>query len=175
LDGKLPGYLERKPTPASPEERIELAELCTLKHLYGAAARFYDEAFAAAPKLADNLGVTHRYNAACAAALAGYGQGKDADKLDATERARLRRQALGWLRADLAAWAKELAKNTPEARAAVREMMQHWQTDADLAGVRGPEALAKLPEVERRDWQKLWSDVADLLKRAQEKPAPDKK
>jgi hypothetical protein len=32
------------------------------------------------------------------------GQGEDADQLDANARARLRQQALDWLRADLAAW-----------------------------------------------------------------------
>jgi hypothetical protein len=32
--------------------------------------------------------------------------------------------------------------------------------------------LAKLPEDERDTWQKLWADVADLLKRTEEpKPA----
>jgi hypothetical protein len=41
----------------------------------------------------------YRYNAACCAALAAGGQGKDADKLDDKERARLREQACDWLRA----------------------------------------------------------------------------
>jgi hypothetical protein len=80
-----------------------------------------------------------RYDAACAAALAGCGNGKDTAKLSGDERAAFRKQALDWLRADL---------------------------------VRGPEALAKLPEAERQSWQKLWSDVADLLKQAEGKPAP---
>jgi hypothetical protein len=31
--------------------------------------------------------------------------------------------------------------------------------------VRQPEALAKLPEAERHQWQKLWQDVADTLAR----------
>jgi hypothetical protein len=35
-----------------------------------------------------------------------------------------------------------------------------------LAGVRGPEALARLPEAERPEWQKLWEEVAALQKRA---------
>jgi hypothetical protein len=68
-----------------------------------------------------------------------------------------------------------MAKNTPEAHTAVRDKMRHWQADLDLAGVRGPEALAKLPEAERQEWQKLWDDVADVLKRAQGKAAPEKK
>src|SRR5262249_30096661 len=101
LDGQLPGVLAGKTTPASPGERIELAGLCSLKRLHRAAARFYEGAFAADPQPLDDLGAAHRYNAACAAALAGCGQGKDADKFDGKERARLRRQALDWLRAAL--------------------------------------------------------------------------
>jgi tetratricopeptide (TPR) repeat protein len=45
LDERLPAFLSGKTQPASPEERIELAEICARKHLNRAAARFYDEAF----------------------------------------------------------------------------------------------------------------------------------
>src|SRR5262249_8970507 len=54
LDEQLPGFLEGKSQPARPAERIELAELCSLKRLHRAAARFYEEAFAAQPSLADD-------------------------------------------------------------------------------------------------------------------------
>src|SRR5262249_46738850 len=94
LDEQLPGFLEGKTQPASPAERVELAGLCSLKRLHRAAARFYEEAFAAQPSLADDPGTGHRYDAACAAALAGCGQGRDAVPLDKGQRARLRRQAL---------------------------------------------------------------------------------
>ena len=117
---------------------------------YAAAARFYREAFAEEPKLADDLNAQHRYNAACAAALAGCGQGVDADKLDAKERARLRQQALDWLRADLKAYQQVLEKSAGKAGPAIAQRMQHWLKDDDFAGVRGEEALAKLPESERR-------------------------
>src|SRR5262249_48397493 len=140
-----------------------------------AAARFYEHAFAGDPTLADNPQAPHRYNAACAAALAGCGQGKDADKLNAKERARLRRQALDWLRADLDAKRLLLDKNVNTAGTALLEQMRFWLADPDLAGVRGPEALGKLPEAERPAWQKVWKDVADLAKRAQGKTASDKK
>jgi len=40
--------------------------------------------------------------------------------------------------------------------------------DRDFAGVRGDEALAKLPEAERHEWRKLWQDVAELERRATE-------
>src|SRR5207244_7349531 len=121
----------------------------------------YKAAFANTPKLADDLHFQHRYNAACAAALAGCGQGKDADQSDARERARLRRQALDWLRADLTAYRRLLDKEPDKARTAVRERMQYWLQDKDFAGVRGSAALAKLPKEECQGWQKLWADVAD--------------
>jgi hypothetical protein len=63
----------------------------------------------------------------------------------------------------------------PADRADVQAKLQHWQSDDAFAGVRGPEALAKLTEAERQAWQKLWKDVADMLKRAQEEAAPEKK
>jgi hypothetical protein len=47
--------------------------------------------------------------------------------------------------------------------------------DSDFASVRGPEALGKLPEAERREWQELWSGVADTLARVQTRTTPEKK
>ena len=40
----------------------------------------------------------------------------------------------------------------------MQQRLREWQQDADFAGVRG-EALAKLPEAERKAWQQLWADV----------------
>src|SRR5262249_20128879 len=97
------------------------------------------------PKLADDLRSGDRYDAACAAALAGCGQGKDADQTDEKERPRLREQALTWLRADLAAWAALLKNNPEKAAAGVRDRRQHWQQDADWAGVRDAEASPSCP------------------------------
>jgi tetratricopeptide (TPR) repeat protein len=175
LDGQLPGMLAGKSTPASPGERIELARLCSLKRLHRAAACFYKEAFDAEPKLANDVGgahsstaTCHRYNAACAAALAGCGQGKDAVDLDDAERARWRRQALGWLRLDLAWWDKALEGGKARSRAPVRSEMQHWRNDIDFAGVRGNDALARLPAEERKEWERFWAEVDALLRRASE-------
>src|SRR5262249_5562398 len=92
-----------------------------------------------------NLAVAHRYNAACAAALAGCGQGKDATTLNATGRLRWRRQALTWLRAELAARARQLRSGSPEQSAQARQALEHWRRDPDLGGVRDSQALAKLP------------------------------
>jgi hypothetical protein len=112
----------------------------------------------------------YRHDAACAAAQAGCGQGKDADTLDEKERTRLRQQAVAWLRADLAYWSKQVQGGKASDRAMVRKTLLHWQQDSNLAGVRDPEALKKLPAEEREACAKLWADVANLLKQLQEQP-----
>jgi tetratricopeptide (TPR) repeat protein len=177
LDPRLPKILKGKEQPADAEERIRLASLCQLpcKQLNAAAVRFYVEAFAAERKLAEDLGTQHRYDAACAAALAGCGRGKDASDLPDKVRWGLRRRALTWLRADLAAYRRLLETDTGKFGPMVRERVQHWQQDSDFAGVRDPQALAKLPDAEQQDWQKLWADVKELLTRAEGKsPGPEK-
>jgi len=46
--------------------------------------------------------------------------------------------------------------------------MRHCQTDGDLAGVHARDALARLPDEECIQWERLWSDVDSLLRRAGE-------
>jgi tetratricopeptide (TPR) repeat protein len=177
LDCKLPAILSGREQPADAAERIGLAELCQLpcKKRYATAARFYGEAFAAEPERAGDQPSQGRYNGACAAALAGCGQGEDAGTLDTTARAGLRQQALDWLRAELAAWHKLLKEDRSKAAPAVGKQMQHWLRDADFAGVRRPQALAELPEAERSAWEKLWAEVEQLLAQAEGKgPGPEK-
>jgi tetratricopeptide (TPR) repeat protein/tRNA A-37 threonylcarbamoyl transferase component Bud32 len=170
LDARLSAFLKGDAQPADAGEQIALAELCQrIKKRYAAAARLYTGAFAADTKLAGDLQRQHRYNAACVAALAAAGKGEDAAKLEAKERARLRRQALAWLQADLAAWAQVAAKTSAQDKPQVRRTLEHWQRDSDLAGVRDKAALAKLPKEEQQAWHKLWADVEAVRKRAQAK------
>jgi serine/threonine-protein kinase len=170
LEEKLPDLLAGKQKPVDHAECLALAAFCAgPKRLTVAAVRFYEAAFAAEATLADNPENGHRYSAACAAALAGCGRGKDADTLDAKEQARLRRQAVAWLRADLAFWTKQTEGDDAKARTVVHQKMKHWQTDADLAGLRDQEDLPKLPEAERDECRQLWDDVAALLKKVETK------
>jgi tetratricopeptide (TPR) repeat protein len=172
LESKLPKILSGEAQPADTAEQMVLAQLCQEhKKLYAAATRFYAEAFAAQPKLAEDLNAGNRYNAACAAALAGCGEGEDAGKLDEKERTRLRRQAQAWLRADLAQYAHIVEKGPTPGRAIVEQRLQHWQQDSDFVGVRG-DALARLPEAERQEWHKLWAEVEALRQGAAKPPAP---
>jgi serine/threonine protein kinase/Flp pilus assembly protein TadD len=168
IETKLPKILRRELQPTDVGECLALAQMCQeYKGLYLSAFRFYRDAFAEQPQLADDLQQQHRYNAARAAARAGWGQSDDAEKIDDKECARLRQQALNWLEADLAAYRQALDKEPDKARPAVMQRMQHWQEDKDFAGVRG-DALSKLPEAERRHWQQMWNAVGALLKSTSE-------
>jgi hypothetical protein len=133
---------------------------------YATAARWYDAAFTAYPQLLSDPPPGHRYYAACAAALAGCGQGRDAADLDEKSRVGFHRQARVWLRADLEARRQLLEKEPAKALTVARDM-RYWLRDSSLSRVREPEALARLPEAERQAWQKLWADVADTRARAE--------
>lgn len=169
LDKRMPALLEGKDRFTDNKGRLEVADLCRRQGRFAAAVRFSTEAFAAEPKLADNLKARHRYNAACSAALAAAAKGPNSGKLDDKQRARLRKQALDWLEADLAGWTKLLDSGPPQARPFIVQALTHWQKDADLAGIRDKAALAKLPAQEQKAFTQLWADVAALLKKAQEK------
>jgi eukaryotic-like serine/threonine-protein kinase len=163
LDNKLPAILKGETKPVDAAERLDLATVCQRKGLHAASARFADEAFAEKPALASNPQTSSRYNAACSASLAGSGQGKDDPMPDEAARAKLREQSLGWLRADLAIWAKILdGGNEPARKQAVLQTLAHWKEDADLAGIRDEAGLAKLPEAEREAFHSLWTDVEAL-------------
>src|SRR5262249_5820860 len=107
------------------------------------------------------------FSAACWAALAAAGKGEDAAKLDDKERARLRKQALDWLKADLVLEAKKLESGRSADRAEVQRHLKKWQQDTDLAGIRDQAALEKLPPDEQKAFTQLWADAATLLNKAQ--------
>ena len=117
------------------------------------------------PKLGDDRQARHRYNAACAAALAGCGKGKDDPPPDDAARAKLRQQALDWLKAELSAWKRVSMIVEPGNKELRRQTLAHWKQDADLAGIRDEPGLAKCPEAERKEWQALWADVDALRRR----------
>jgi hypothetical protein len=78
--------------------------------------------------------------------------------------------AIEWLRADLRLRLKIVESGKPEERQIVAAALQHWQNDADLAGLRGPKELQKLPAEERDSCHKLWADVEGLLEQVTAKP-----
>jgi eukaryotic-like serine/threonine-protein kinase len=167
LEAKLPAIMKNETTAKDSAERLALADLGYKTGRFAASARFWGEAFAETPALADDLSKGNRYNAACSASLAASGKGKDEPMPDEPAKAKLREQALGWLRADLVSWVKVLeGGNEPARKQAVLQTLAHWKEDADLAGIRDEAALAKLPETEREAFRALWADVDRLLAKA---------
>jgi tetratricopeptide (TPR) repeat protein len=163
LEDRLPALLRGEAEPTSPEERVAYGLLCYDQKRFAALARLRAGTLNADLERADDLENGNRYEAACAAALAGCGQGTDAGQLDEKERVRWRKQALEWLQADLAAYAKRLKSGKPSDCQLVRQRLQGWQGDQDLAGLRITDAVAKLPLEEQKACQQLWAEVKALL------------
>jgi serine/threonine-protein kinase len=168
LDGKLEQIRKGTARPADNNERVTLASFCQrYKQMPATAARFWQEAFTAEPNLAEDLKTARRYDAACAAALAGTNRGRDSGGLNDQERARWRKQALDWLRADLALWEKQLEGKTGQAAGLVSKSLRHWQSDPDLGGLRDASALARLPEPEQQACRQFWAAVEKVCRRAE--------
>ena len=183
----LPSFLQGKYQPQDNDERLAFLGICQSQGLYGAAAQLYADAFAADPQLAGALtsGCFDRasrepdphnrieilktevlYLAARCAASAGCGNTKDGTTLGQIERARCRMQAYEWLQADLENSAKMLDRSSENARDLAGKMLTLWKIDPDLAGLRDPDALNKLPAEERANWIALWKQISDVLTRA---------
>jgi serine/threonine-protein kinase len=160
-------FLEGKYWPQDNIERLAWLGVCRFKNLNLAAAKLYAEAFAADPKLADDYHVSHRSDAACAAALVGCGAAKDGSALSEAERARWRKQARAWLQADLAAWARIMDSDSQADRDLAKKMLTHWQIAPGLAGIRERSALERFSKDEREECLALWTEVAAVLNRAQ--------
>jgi tetratricopeptide (TPR) repeat protein len=172
LDHKLPSVLAGEVEPATAAEAIDLTAICTTRQLFGAAAGLYEKAFAAQPALAADLRLGHRSAAARVAARAGFGQGQDRPPLDAASRTRWRKQALAWLHADLALWARALERDAPGVRASAQRFLASLQQDPDLTGLRDLAALVRLPRAERDACLELWAKVEELLARSRAGEAP---
>ncbi len=162
-----PAVLRGEDKPRDNAERVGFAGLAYDRKHFATATRLWAEELEDDPGIASDLKAGHRYNAACAAALAGSGKAADDPPPDEAARSGSRTQARNWLHADLGLCGKQLGGGTAEARAAVVKALQHWQEDSDLAGIRDALALARLPEAEQKEWQALWAEVEALLKRAQ--------
>ena len=134
-----------------------------------AAARLWGEALEADPKLAEDRQAQHRYNAACAAALAAAAdrprRGGREPAPDDAARAEAPR-AGPRLAGGRAGGVGEGAGGPAGGRAGRRA------DPPALAGRRRPGRRARgrgaggLPEAERAAWRALWDDVAALLQKA---------
>jgi serine/threonine-protein kinase len=162
---RLQAFLDGRYQPRDNDERLALLGVCQATNRALTLVRLYTEIFRADPPLAEDPAAGHRYDAARAAALVGFGLSKDSAGLGEAERKRWRAQAREWLRADLAAWSKLLDGGLKKTRDQVRVKVLSWRWDPYLAGLREPTELEKLSADEWKDWRALWQEVGLVLAR----------
>jgi Flp pilus assembly protein TadD len=166
LDARLPAFLRGEAQPADANECVEYAQICYEKRRYVASARFFVQALSADPKPVGDPERDPRFQAACAAALAGYGRGSDADQLDAKELVRWREQALQWLQVELQAYGERLPASNPRERGSIQEQLRLWQSEPALASLRDTASVARLPADEQESCKQIWAEVKELLAKA---------
>jgi tetratricopeptide (TPR) repeat protein len=162
LAKKYPAILRGEEKPADNAVRLQVAQIAFDRKQFAAATRLWAEALASDPTLGDDRQAHLLFNAARAAALAAAGQGKDEPPQGDAAKAKLRGQALDWLKAELTVWRNLFESGPPQDRPAIVQTLSNWRQDTDLAGIRDAAALAKLPAQERKAWRALWARVPEL-------------
>jgi serine/threonine-protein kinase len=163
LAPRLAGVLRGSDRPGDAAEVVEFAYLAHARLDFVAAAQLFGRAFRLEPRLAEDWNEAHLYNAACCAAMAACGRGRGESRLAAPEIVEARQASLGWLRADLAARSRLPREAEAAEKGQLLQVLGHWKVDPELAGLRDAEALAGLPEPERRGWLALWGEVDALI------------
>jgi len=170
MQDRLPGLFSGQEQPRDHAERSDLARACFHTGRNNQAVRLFTEVLDADSRMPADEKSALRREAAQAAILAGCRYGTDVAGLSENERARLRQQAMDWLRADLASWTKQLADARPEQRAGVRSAIGHWHNETRSNVVLRPKDLATFGADEQEAWKKLWEDVDELHRKVQAAP-----
>ncbi|CAN5194954.1 hypothetical protein BH11PLA2_BH11PLA2_13890 [soil metagenome] len=153
----LESSLAGKFTPSKAEDLFELGRLCYFQKRYVTGVKYFEDALAKSPGLAGKFMANHYLTAA----HAGLGHGVDAG--DVAEQTRCRKQSLQWLKEWLDIQTKKADKGDGKVRISVRRDVRMVTDHPDLAGVREPGALAKLPAEERKAWQQFWAGCNEFL------------
>ena len=165
LAERLPEIRKGIDKPAAMGERLELADLCTLKRHYVSAARYYGEIVGTAPRSAANLLSHDRRIAASAAVLAGCGHGEESAALSEAERSRWLEQARAWLRAELVDHSRTFDGGSSPDRSAVFRALAELQIDPAVVWLRNHDTATGLSPTDRHNFGTLWDALARLFKR----------
>jgi len=125
--------------------------------------RHYEQALAADPDAAKKLSHAQLLILARTALLASAGKGIDPPPI--AERPKYRAKALASLRNFITAQEEALPKDFKTNRISCQKSIRTRLLHKDVASVRHP-ALNDLPEGERPAWESFWSEVDDLLQKA---------
>jgi serine/threonine-protein kinase len=146
--------------PRDNDERMALLGVCTFDDLYGKCAQLWMETLSDASQSLD----AHLEDAARAAAIAGTGQGKDAARFTDEDRVRWREAAVTLLSRRIDGLEGEL-NSAAAPTSAIRKSLLALQQSPDLAPLRDPAAVARLPKTEQDRCTTLWSHIRTLLDR----------
>jgi serine/threonine-protein kinase len=152
IEERLPALLSGREAPRDADDAARIAERAHLRGHFAFAAALYEGVLPQVPPdAASNL----LYGGACAAARAATAAEADVAAPSDAERGNLRRKAAAWLRRALS----RIEEKPRDQRWEVVRELRRWQRDPDLAGLRGRDALARLPAEERAPLEALWGDV----------------
>jgi len=166
LERRLPALVAGREKAEDGGEALQVAWLLAHQAQYAAAAEFFGVAFELEPALANNVQAGNRFNAACAALVAGSIRDQGGRKLDAKERERLRRRAIEWLQAELVALSESLEKEPLQSQWLLREALARWRSSPDLDSIRDSEGVEPLPAAQREKSKELWQQFRDIEARA---------
>ena len=129
---RLQAFLAGTHEPTDPREYRALAVLCQFKRTSIEESRLWLRAFALDATLtgAASGGLRYLGLAADAALRAGFGLGRDAEHLDASERERWFQQGIIWCRDEIAWWRARLERSDSERD---RERLASWSRRAGVA------------------------------------------
>jgi len=165
----LPGVVQKNAQPKSNNERLAMLGYCQFEGYWSTAARYYAEAFAAEPKLAEDRNLNTCYRAACCAFLAGSKRTDDGRRSSESERSHWRKQARAWLEADLLSLRKQAVSREAPVREVVIRKLTEWQADPALDDLHDPAALANSAPEERQQCENLWRGIHAVLVQAQDR------
>jgi hypothetical protein len=151
-----------------PDAYLRFAILHSDRGEYTAALGMLEQGARADPRWLDDPRTFLRYKSACCAALAATGRGKAPPP--PADRPVLRRKALDWLMADLAAWEKILAAN-PGSAAELEKVLARWLVEPDLAVMQPGPARGGMSAGERSAWDALWAGVRAAIATARTRPS----
>ena len=162
MNHRLDAFMKGTVTVDDPANHILLALVCTVRGYPAAAARYFHEALSARPELGDDVFQAYWFQAARAALVASAGEGLDGAEMNEGEKIQLRRLALEWLKKDLAVWEKT-ANNGNMGSFTIQRALAVRKLHPDLHAVRDPDALAALPDNERKAFEEYWARVEERL------------
>jgi serine/threonine-protein kinase len=172
LCAHLPSFLQGQVPTKSRAELIRAARLCQIKEYFTTSAQLWEKILATQPGVVEpELNASRRYTAACAAASAAAGAGKENALPDRATRDHWRGKALEWLEADLAATTVLMDRGSLRERSSSASRLGRWLAATQFAEVRDQAGLAALPEPERHAWNAFWAKVDFAINRGTPKGA----